>query len=100
MYHFVNLNDEQQLRRRELLDFYGLAAQLSVLIPLVAIAIGFLLQKLLSNWTREPQSSPRAKAARRFDFSNVKSRWRRVCNIKDVVKYCVLSASDSSMTRT
>ena len=31
-YHFVNLNDEQNLRRRQLLDGYGQFAQLSILL--------------------------------------------------------------------
>lgn len=74
MYHFVNPDEEQKVQRRELLDFYGLAAQLSVLIPLVAIAIGCLFQKYLGDSTPEPPSSPRAKAAQSLNFSNVKTR--------------------------
>ena len=87
MYHFVTLDEEQKIQRRELLDFYGLAAQLSVLVPLVAIAIGNVFQKFLGKSTPDPPSSPRAKAARSLNFSNVKSRWQQVGDVKEVDKY-------------
>ena len=89
MYHFVTLDEEQKIQRRELLDFYGLAAQLSVLVPLVAIAIGNVFQKFLGKSTPDPPSSPRAKAARSLNFSNVQSRWRQVGRVKQAEKYCV-----------
>jgi hypothetical protein len=40
-YHFIDLDDEQKLQRRELLDRYGLYAQLSALIPI----LGYQLYK-------------------------------------------------------
>jgi hypothetical protein len=41
-YHLIELGDEQRLQRRELLDRYGLYAQLSALIPI----LGYQLYRL------------------------------------------------------
>jgi hypothetical protein len=41
-YYFIDLGDEQKLQRRELLDRYGLYAQLSALIPI----LGYQLYRL------------------------------------------------------
>ncbi|KAL9137918.1 MAG: hypothetical protein Q9175_000873 [Cornicularia normoerica] len=54
-YHFVTLNDEQNLRRRQLLDGYGQFAQLSILLlPLIyQLCLGMYL--LLSRlWPLKP----------------------------------------------
>ena len=56
-YHFVNLNDEQNLRRRQLLDGYGQFAQLSfLLLPLIyQLCLGMCL--LISRiWSASPQA--------------------------------------------
>ncbi|KAA6407816.1 MAG: hypothetical protein FRX48_08167 [Lasallia pustulata] len=45
-YHFVDLNDEQKDRRRQLLDHYARLAQLSNLIPLVIAQISFASKRL------------------------------------------------------
>lgn len=86
MYHFVDLSREQRLDRRHLLDFYGLVAQFSVLVPVAGVILAYLASKCLlylnnnNKSTPESPSSPRIKAARRFwDFSSIQSRWRRVC---------------------
>lgn len=56
-YHFVTLNDEQTLRRRQLLDDYGQFAQLSILfLPLMyQLCVGMRL--LISRiWPSNPQA--------------------------------------------
>ncbi len=56
-YHFVSLNDEQDLRRRQLLDGYGRFAQLSILLlPLIyQLCLGI---RLLTSrrWTSNTQA--------------------------------------------
>ena len=56
-YHFVNLNDEQNLRRRQLLDGYGQFAQLSILLlPLIyqlCLGVHLLASRL---WSAQPQA--------------------------------------------
>ena len=56
-YHFVNLDDEQNLRRRELLDGYGQFAQLSILLlPLIyqlCLGVHLLISR---SWSAQPQA--------------------------------------------
>lgn len=56
-YHFVTLNDEQNLRRRLLLDSYGQFAQLSILLlPLVyqlCLGVRLLISRI---WPSNPQA--------------------------------------------
>lgn len=47
-YHFVTLNDEQNLRRRQLLDGYGQFAQLSILLLPLVYQLCFGLRLLMS----------------------------------------------------
>lgn len=57
-YHFVTLDDEQDLRRRQLLDGYGRFAQFSILLlPLIyQLCLGMRL--LISRiWTSKPQAA-------------------------------------------
>jgi hypothetical protein len=42
MWHFLDLNHEQKLERRRLLDLYGSLAQVSALIPLALLQLYFL----------------------------------------------------------
>lgn len=55
-YHFVNLNEEQNLRRRQLLDGYGHFAQLSILLlPLlyqICLGISLLISRIW--WSFKP----------------------------------------------
>ena len=57
-YHFVDLNNEQNLRRRQLLDGYGQFAQLSILLLPLVYHIGFGLRLLISRtWPfKSPQT--------------------------------------------
>lgn len=81
MYRFVDLTDEQRHERRELLDYYGLLAQVSVLVPLLVIQVFFL-----ASWLKRkiaPQcgfdqapSSPYAKRSHAEQRFQVSKRWR------------------------
>ena len=46
-YHFVDLNDEQKDRRRQLLDHYARLAQLSCLAPLGIAQLAYASKRLL-----------------------------------------------------
>ncbi|KAK5105803.1 hypothetical protein LTR62_002145 [Meristemomyces frigidus] len=75
-YHFLDLTQEEKDRRRTLLDTYGSRAQLSVLAPLLALQIYFLVSWLSIRWRSRnggigyggrvdsPPSSPRSKKLR------------------------------------
>ena len=52
MWHFVDLDHNQKLERRRLLDLYGALAQISALLPLVIIQIYFLTTWLHVKWSR------------------------------------------------
>ncbi|WPA96103.1 uncharacterized protein RHO25_000709 [Cercospora beticola] len=83
MYKFVDLTKEQQHERRELLDFYGLTAQCSVILPLSAIGVLHVVSLSRKWWPRgaiETPASPYVKAAREakgFTIAGVRNRWRR-----------------------
>ncbi|RMX74871.1 hypothetical protein D0869_12164 [Hortaea werneckii] len=72
-YHFQDLTTEQKAQRRELLDWYGLVAQLSVLAPLLALQLYFFAAWTKKRWENanelETPSSPYAKARREDDSS-------------------------------
>lgn len=86
MYRFADLTHEQKLERRELLDFYGLVAQVSVIIPLFATQVYVLVSWLLAKWHRRdiqaaPPSSPYAKSQQleqRLSIPGVAASWRRL----------------------
>ncbi|RMY89223.1 hypothetical protein D0862_10256 [Hortaea werneckii] len=65
-YHFQDLTPEQKAQRRDLLDWYGLVAQTSILIPLLFIQLYFLAIWTKKRWENanelEMPSSPYAKA--------------------------------------
>lgn len=48
MWHFLDLNHEQKLERRRLLDLYGSLAQVSALIPLLLLQLYYL-----ATWLRQ-----------------------------------------------
>ncbi|KAF2214590.1 hypothetical protein CERZMDRAFT_110214 [Cercospora zeae-maydis SCOH1-5] len=83
MYKFVDLSKEQQHERRELLDFYGLAAQCSIILPLFAIGVLHVASTCRRLWPRgtlETPASPYVKAVRKANgltIANVQNRWRR-----------------------
>lgn len=67
-YAFLDLSDAQKPQRRQLLDWYGSAAQLSVVFPLLALQAYFLVVRIQTrrkdaNGIEEP-SSPRVKEAK------------------------------------
>ena len=76
-YHFVNLNDEQNLRRRQLLDGYGQFAQLSILLlPLVyQVSLGI---RLLISRTWPLKASQAVKQHQSPVVSSFKQPTRRV----------------------
>ncbi|KAI7461428.1 hypothetical protein KC357_g8726 [Hortaea werneckii] len=65
-YHFQDLTSEQKAQRRDHLDWYGLIAQTSVLIPLLALQLYFFAVWMRKRWENahelETPSSPYAKA--------------------------------------
>lgn len=52
MWHFLDLNHDQKLERRRLLDLYGALAQVSALIPLAILQVYFLAIWLRQKWLR------------------------------------------------
>lgn len=67
-YHFADLTKEQKHERRQLLDWYGSLAQVSVFVPLLVIQCFFLAAWLSRRWRAqddlETPSSPYAKEQR------------------------------------
>ncbi|KAF2773771.1 hypothetical protein EJ03DRAFT_264096 [Teratosphaeria nubilosa] len=67
-YRFGELTAEQKQQRRELLDWYGFVAQMSVLVPLLALQVYFLTvwvgKKIQRQKDLGAPSSPYAKAHR------------------------------------
>lgn len=83
MYHFVDLDHEQKLQRREYLDFYGSLAQISVVVPIVAIQCYLLATWIQRNWQKQQDlqapSSPYVKQARLghgLNVSSLTAKWR------------------------
>lgn len=83
MYHFVDLTDDQKQQRRDRLDWYGLFAQISVLVPLLVVqsfALATWLRRRFAQQSSPEQtpSSPYAKSRRmdsRFDAKEAAKRW-------------------------
>jgi hypothetical protein len=84
MYRFVDLTSEQKHQRRERLDWYGLFAQFSVLVPLLAIQIIFLASWIRQKLARseggfeQTPSSPYAKHIRSEQRFNTKKFMRNL----------------------
>ncbi|KAH0404722.1 hypothetical protein KCU89_g842, partial [Aureobasidium melanogenum] len=53
MWHFLDLNHDQKLERRRLLDLYGALAQVSALLPLAFLQLYFLVIWLQRRWLRK-----------------------------------------------
>lgn len=69
MWHFLDLNHEEKLERRRLLDLYGSLAQISALIPLGILQLYFIATWLQKQWSRKHgavaiPSSPQLKKQR------------------------------------
>jgi hypothetical protein len=69
MWHFLDLNHEQKLERRRLLDLYGALAQVSALIPLALLQLYFVAIWFRQRWLRKydgdaTPSSPQLKKLR------------------------------------
>jgi hypothetical protein len=69
MWHFLDLNHEQKLERRRLLDLYGSLAQVSALIPLALLQLYFVAIWFRQWWLRKHDgdaipSSPQLKKQR------------------------------------
>ncbi|KAI7218738.1 hypothetical protein KC333_g3416 [Hortaea werneckii] len=81
-YHFQDLTTEQKAQRRDLLDWYGLIAQLSVLVPLLALQLYFFAIWTKKRWENanelETPSSPYAKARGESSSWNTLSFMRRI----------------------
>ncbi|RMZ00081.1 hypothetical protein D0860_08118 [Hortaea werneckii] len=81
-YYFQDLTSEQKTQRRDLLDWYGLLAQTSVLIPLLALQLYFFVIWMKKRWENanelETPSSPYAKAQGEDANKNTLSFTRRV----------------------
>ena len=61
MYRFVTLTDEEVQQRRVLLDWYANLAQVSVLIPVLAVQGYFLAEWATQKWAgRSDGASPRS----------------------------------------
>ncbi|KAI6855933.1 hypothetical protein KC338_g8675 [Hortaea werneckii] len=80
-YHFQDLTSEQKTKRRDLLDWYGLLAQTSVLVPLLALQLYFFVIWAKRRWGNanelETPSSPYAKARGEATSRNTLSFTRR-----------------------
>ena len=82
-YHFIDLGDEQKLQRRELMDRYGLYAQLSALIPILGyqiyrLGVWIYTERLDSkvSFSEDPSSVPLKRQGDKT--SGVIQRWRSV----------------------
>jgi hypothetical protein len=83
-YHLVDLSHEQKLQRRELLDRYGVFAQLSALIPILGYQLYRLGVWVYSERQRakiaysEVPSSPISKQRRLSTSGTIVRKWRSV----------------------
>lgn len=82
-YAFLGLSDTEKTERRISLSWYGAFAQLSVLVPLLALQSYFLAAWLHARWSNpnaiDAPSSPRAKEARsNGEDGNGRMRFRRM----------------------
>lgn len=83
-YHLVDLTDDEKLERRELLDRYGVYAQLSALIPILGYQLYRLGVWVYSERQRskvdysEVPTSPGLKRRRHSTTGTVVRKWRSV----------------------
>lgn len=83
-YHFVDLNSEQKHQRRQLLDQYGVIAQVSIVLPLLVLQSRLLYLWISRNINQsagvDAPSSPHLKSAQsrsRLSVKSLKSNLRR-----------------------
>ncbi|KXS95627.1 hypothetical protein AC578_3563 [Pseudocercospora eumusae] len=98
-YRFLTLSSEEQHRRRELLDYYGFVAQVSVIVPILVVLAYIWTSRIARRFATQatsdegPPSSPYAKAARLRNRLDAGARWRRVVwwfgGEVEILKYCV-----------
>ena len=85
LYSFVSPDAQQLERRRQLLDRYGQIAQLSALVPLLAVYISFFLRSFLNRYAvpffgrgQKAHQSPRVSTFRASTAGSWKVKWRRL----------------------
>ncbi|KAF7187377.1 Ferric/cupric reductase transmembrane component 2 [Pseudocercospora fuligena] len=82
-YRFVDLSSEEKHHRRELLDYYGFVAQVSVIVPILVLLAYTWTSRIARRFatpatSEAPPSSPYAKAARLGNGLDAGARWRQV----------------------
>ena len=84
-YSFVSLNAEQSAQRRHSLDRYGQIAQLSALIPLLAVYVFYLIPHIsrktgfaIFGSAHKEHQSPRVSTFQQAASGTWKLRWRRL----------------------
>ena len=84
-YHFVSLDDEQQARRRQLLDSYGQFAQLSILLlPLLyqlGLGVRLLVRRLRWRSVYQPVKEHQSPVASGFEQATIGGKgnlWARI----------------------
>lgn len=84
-YDFPDLTKSEKLERRQILDLWGLIAQISVIIPLllafILSCIGPWLSRRQQGRTEEGISSPRLKQEtqdRNLSIASLLRRWRKI----------------------
>ena len=83
-YHFIDLSKELKAERRELLDLYGVYAQLSALAPIIILQLYRLGVWFYTARSRskvdysEVPSSPSLKRRRDSPTGTVVQKWRKV----------------------
>ncbi|KAG9997977.1 hypothetical protein KCU78_g16677, partial [Aureobasidium melanogenum] len=85
MWHFLDLNHDQKLERRRLLDLYGALAQVSALIPLALLQLYFFAIWLHRKWLRKHDadaipSSPHLKKQQLDVFNRPAARFQSFRN--------------------
>jgi hypothetical protein len=84
LWHFVSLDDAQSARRRQLLDSYGQIAQISALIPLLALPItsglrlAFRRAKAFTRIAKKEHQSPQVSKFPNHFKSPLNAWWSRL----------------------
>lgn len=81
MWHFLDLNHDQKLERRRLLNLYGSLAQVSALTPLALLQLYFFIIWFQRRWARKHDadaipSSPHLKKQRLDAFNGPAARFQ------------------------
>lgn len=81
-YHFLDLSPEEKAQRSQLLDQYGAIAQLSALVPILAIVLYRLVFGLYASRSEPEQdysavpNSPALKRRRNSQVGSLSAKWR------------------------